>query len=122
MKFGPTSVDQSGGATLAHSIRLPGGAIKKGTVLGPTEIERATALEPLAQMELLHGSADAAEAQPHQPKKPTVTGLPLLYRGLSESVRDNQLTSLVSALLLVWLTVSWLFRRISAGLLADSLP
>ncbi len=29
---------------------------------GPTEIERATALESLAQMELLHGSADAAEA------------------------------------------------------------
>lgn len=29
---------------------------------GPTEIERATALESLAQMELLHGDADAAEA------------------------------------------------------------
>jgi len=29
---------------------------------GPTEIERATALESLAQMELLHGSADEAEA------------------------------------------------------------
>ncbi len=28
---------------------------------GPTEIERATALESLAQMELLHGNADAAE-------------------------------------------------------------
>jgi tetratricopeptide (TPR) repeat protein len=28
---------------------------------GPTEIERATALESLAQMELLHGDADAAE-------------------------------------------------------------
>lgn len=52
------------------------------------------------------------------PAKPTVTGLPLLYRGLSESVRDNQLTSLVSALVLVWLTISLLFRRASAGLLA----
>ncbi|RLB37163.1 MAG: hypothetical protein DRH30_13660 [Deltaproteobacteria bacterium] len=29
---------------------------------GPTELERATALESLAQMELLHGNADAAEA------------------------------------------------------------
>jgi len=29
---------------------------------GPTAIERATALESLAQMELLHGSAEAAEA------------------------------------------------------------
>lgn len=29
---------------------------------GPTEIERATALESLAQMELLHGNAEAAEA------------------------------------------------------------
>jgi len=29
---------------------------------GPTEIERATAFESLAQMELLHGSADEAEA------------------------------------------------------------
>lgn len=51
-------------------------------------------------------------------KRPTVTGLPLLYRGLSESVRDNQLTSLASALVLVWLTISLLFRRASSGLLA----
>ena len=29
---------------------------------GPTELERATALESLAQMELLHGDADTAEA------------------------------------------------------------
>lgn len=68
------------------------------------------------------GSADPERAAgapvAPEPLKPTVTGLPLLYRGLSESVRDNQLTSLASALVLVWLTISLLFRRASAGLLA----
>ena len=43
MKFGPQPLDKAAGAILAHSVRLPGGAIKKGTQLGAAEIERLTA-------------------------------------------------------------------------------
>lgn len=40
MKFGPQSLDNALGAILAHSVRLPGGAIKKGTQLAAGDIER----------------------------------------------------------------------------------
>ena len=40
MKFGPQSLDAAEGAILAHSIRLPGGAIKKGTQLTAADIDR----------------------------------------------------------------------------------
>ncbi len=43
MKFGPQPLDKAAGAILAHSVRLPGGAIKKGTQLGAGEIERLAA-------------------------------------------------------------------------------
>lgn len=43
MKFGPHNVESAAGAILAHSIRLTGGALKKGTVLGPEDIERLQA-------------------------------------------------------------------------------
>lgn len=40
MKFGTVVADQALGAVLAHSVKLPGGALRKGTVLGPTELKR----------------------------------------------------------------------------------
>lgn len=40
MKFGSIAAPDALGAVLAHSVRLPGGTLKKGTVLGPGEIER----------------------------------------------------------------------------------
>ena len=44
MKFGPTPVDDAlAGAVLAHSVRLSDGALKKGTTLGPAEIDRLRA-------------------------------------------------------------------------------
>lgn len=43
MKFGPHPLSSAEGAILAHSIRLPGGAIKKGTRLSAGDIERLTA-------------------------------------------------------------------------------
>ena len=39
MKFGPTPLDEARGAVLAHTIRLPGKVIKKGTALHDAEIE-----------------------------------------------------------------------------------
>ena len=43
MKFGSVPVAAAGGAILAHSLRLPGGAIRKGAVLGPADIARLQA-------------------------------------------------------------------------------
>ena len=40
MKFGPQSLNAAEGAILAHSIRLSGGAIKKGTQLTAADIDR----------------------------------------------------------------------------------
>ncbi len=38
MKFGPTPLDEARGAVLAHTVRLPGRVIKKGTVLAEAEL------------------------------------------------------------------------------------
>jgi uncharacterized protein len=49
-----------------------------------------------------------------------INGLPVLYRGMSESVTVNQVKSLTFALLLVWVIMSLLFRSPISGLLATS--
>ncbi len=38
MKFGPVPLDQAVGAVLAHSVALPDGRLKKGTVLTPDDL------------------------------------------------------------------------------------
>ena len=48
----------------------------------------------------------------------TVSGSPVLYRGLSASVRSNLFRSMFTALALVVLIISGLFRSLSVGLLA----
>ena len=47
-----------------------------------------------------------------------ISGLPVLYNGMSRSVTSNQLKSLGIALLLVFVIMAGLFRSISTGLLA----
>jgi len=43
VKFGSLAVAEALGAVLAHSVKLDGGSLKKGSVLGPTEIQRLSA-------------------------------------------------------------------------------
>ncbi len=43
MKFATITVDEALGAVLAHSVKLNGGALKKGTVLGNAELGRLAA-------------------------------------------------------------------------------
>ena len=43
MRFGETPVAQALGHVLAHGIRLPGGAMKKGRVLDAADLERLSA-------------------------------------------------------------------------------
>jgi predicted RND superfamily exporter protein len=57
-------------------------------------------------------------APPDPPVTYTVSGLPMLYRGLAASVTANQWRSLALALLLVFLILSVVFRSPSSGLLA----
>lgn len=40
MKFGPVATPEATGCVLAHSIKLPGGALKKGMLLGAAELQR----------------------------------------------------------------------------------
>ena len=39
MKFGPTPLDEARGAILAHTLRLPGRVIKKGTALSEADLD-----------------------------------------------------------------------------------
>ena len=43
MKFGAVPLPEAMGSVLAHSVRLPDGTLRKGIVLGPSEIERLRA-------------------------------------------------------------------------------
>jgi molybdenum cofactor cytidylyltransferase len=43
MRFGPVPLDQATGAILAHSVALPNGRLRKGCILGPTEIAKLRA-------------------------------------------------------------------------------
>ncbi len=43
MKFATLALEESLGAVLAHSVKLTGGALKKGTVLGNAELRRLAA-------------------------------------------------------------------------------
>jgi predicted RND superfamily exporter protein len=54
-----------------------------------------------------------------KPLEATVTGLPVLYRGLSDSVFNNQWNSLWFALVLVVVLKALLFRSLSTGILSS---
>ena len=44
MRFGPVPLNEAEGTILAHSVALPGGRLRKGSVLGPEEIAQLQAL------------------------------------------------------------------------------
>ena len=71
MKFGETQLEDAEGAILAHSIRLPGRALKKGQVLDDTDLKalRAAGFETVVTARLEssdldedHAAAQIAEA------------------------------------------------------------
>ncbi|MEE2779250.1 MAG: MMPL family transporter, partial [Myxococcota bacterium] len=63
---------------------------------------------------LLQGDGPSSETVSY-----TLTGMPLLNRGLSRSVTSNQWKSLGFALLVVFVIMVLLFRSLSAGMLAS---
>jgi molybdenum cofactor cytidylyltransferase len=56
VKFGPVAIADARGCVLAHSVRLPDGALKKGVLLGDAELQR------LAQAGVDHVVAARLEA------------------------------------------------------------
>lgn len=73
-----------------------------------------------AMLDLELGSALLPVEEGPQAITVSVSGTPVLYRGMSESVTQNQFKSLGLALALVLIIMIVLFRSFSAGLLAAS--
>jgi molybdenum cofactor cytidylyltransferase len=57
VKFGTVALAEALGGVLAHSVKLPGGALKKGAVLGPAELKRLEAAD-VAQVTVARLGAD----------------------------------------------------------------
>ena len=72
----------------------------------------------LALMGLEAPRALLTSAESEQHIEVSVTGLPVLYQGLSRSVRANQFRSLAFALGLVFLIMIFMFRSLTGGLVA----
>ena len=64
MKFGPTPLDEARGAILAHTLRLPGRVIKKGTALSEADLDamRAANLREVIAATLQAGDVPEDEA------------------------------------------------------------
>jgi len=89
--------------------------IAKALAAAPVvKAEMATALMDLASPTAMVSSPPGSG----QTIKVSVTGLPVLYRGLSRSVTANQFRSLAFALGLVLLIMVVVFRSITGGILA----
>lgn len=98
MRFGPVPLAEAEGAFAAHSVRLGGGVIRKGTMLGPPEIARLAeagmAEVVVARLEpgdLAENVAAALLAQavsgPHVRAAPADTGRANLYAGVAGLMR-----------------------------------
>jgi predicted RND superfamily exporter protein len=80
----------------------------------------AVVANALLDLERPSGLAKAGAATPAGALQTTVSGQPVLYRGLSQSVTSNQFWSLASSLGLVLVILCVLFRSIATGLLASA--
>jgi predicted RND superfamily exporter protein len=86
---------------------------------GDAAEERFRAAVSVAMMNLENPTVMLADESPEAKRLSLeINGLPVLYRGMSESVTANQIKSLVFALVLVWLIMTLLFRSPISGLLA----
>ncbi|RKF15215.1 molybdopterin biosynthesis protein [Roseovarius spongiae] len=64
MKFGAVPVEEAGGGILAHSIKLPGGRLSKGLIIGPEEVAalRAAGVDRVTVARLEPGDVEENEA------------------------------------------------------------
>ena len=105
-----------------RDVEASAGIDQLATALGLNEALGARALArsemELALMGLEAPRAMVADAGGEKALEVSVTGLPVLYQGLSRSVRANQFRSLAFALGLVFLIMIAMFRSLSGGLIA----
>ena len=118
------SLAQADAFLLAAGLELPDGARGKelrASIAGSLwDLGRAQLLVPLGTQIADNSGVQAATSASSEPValELAVSGLPVLHRGLSRSVNENQWRSLGLALALVLAVLMLLFRSVSAGLLA----
>ncbi len=124
MIFGPTPLDEARGAVLAHTVRLPGKVLKKGTVL---DQEAVAALQSAG-----HGNVIAARLEPGDvPENEAADRLanalmgPLLARSRASTGRVNILADAAGLLVVNPTTVNRLNaldESLTVATLASHLP
>ncbi|MBL6077573.1 molybdopterin-binding/glycosyltransferase family 2 protein [Belnapia sp. T18] len=124
MIFGPTPLDEARGAVLAHTVRLPGRVLKKGTVL---DQEAVAALQSAG-----HGSVIAARLEPGDvPENEAADRLanalmgPLLARSRASTGRVNILADAAGLLVINPTTVNRLNaldESLTVATLASHIP
>ena len=118
------SLAQADAFLLATGLELPAGARGKelkASIAGSLwDLGRAQLLLPTNGQVAIKSGAEATTTTSSETVALglAVSGLPVLHRGLSRSVNENQWRSLGLALALVLAVLMLLFRSVSAGLLA----
>ena len=99
MKFGPTPLEEARGAVLAHTIRLPGRVIKKGSVLQEGELQ---ALRAAQIREVIAASMQAGDVPEDEAAERLAQALmvPLLAKSRAATGRVNILADAPGLLVL----------------------
>jgi molybdenum cofactor cytidylyltransferase len=99
MIFGPTPLEEAKGAILAHSLRLPGRVLKKGTVL---DDEAVAALREAGRREVITARLEAGDVPENEAAERLATTLtaPLVARSRAATGRVNLLAETAGLLVL----------------------
>ncbi len=99
MIFGPTPLDEAKGAILAHSLRLPGRVIKKGTVL---DDDALAALREAGKRDVITARLEAGDVPENEAadRLATVLAAPLIAKSRAATGRVNLLAETAGLLVI----------------------
>ncbi|MBR0671877.1 NTP transferase domain-containing protein [Neoroseomonas soli] len=99
MIFGPTPIEEAKGAILAHSLRLPGKVIKKGTVL---DEEAVAAIKDAGKRDVITARLEAGDVPENDAAERLAAALtaPLVARSRAATGRVNLLSETAGLLVL----------------------
>ncbi|CAH0187283.1 NTP transferase domain-containing protein [Roseomonas sp. CECT 9278] len=99
MIFGPTPLEEAKGAILAHSLRLPGRVLKKGTVL---DDDAVAALKEAGKRDVITARLEAGDVPENEAAERLATTLtaPLIARSRAATGRVNLLAETAGLLVL----------------------
>ena len=99
MIFGPTPLEEAKGAVLAHTVRLSGKVIKKGTVLDDAAV---SALREAGKREVITARLEAGDVPENEAadRVAEVLSAPLLARSRASTGRVNLLAETAGLLVL----------------------